>query len=67
MNSRSTWAEIDLAALVHNFKEVRQKVGPDVGVMAIIKAQGYGHGMVQVSRPLEKEGVNNGLQFSIGL
>ena len=58
MDSQSTWAEIDLDALVHNFKEIRKKVGPDVGVMAIVKAQGYGHGMVQVSRPLEKEGVN---------
>ena len=58
MDSQSTWAEIDLGALVHNFKEVKKKVGPDVGVMAIVKAQGYGHGMVQVSRPLEKEGVN---------
>ena len=58
MSSLSTWAEIDLGALVHNFKEIRKKVGPDVGVMAIVKAQGYGHGMVQVSRPLEKEGVN---------
>jgi len=58
MDSRSTWAEIDLAALVYNFKEVRKKVGPDVGVMAIVKAQGYGHGMVQISRALEKEGVN---------
>ncbi|MCK4647941.1 alanine racemase [bacterium] len=58
MDSQSTRAEIDLDALVHNFKEIRKKVSPDVGVMAIVKAQGYGHGMVQVSRPLEKEGVN---------
>jgi len=58
MNSQSTWAEIDLNALVHNFKEIRKKVGPNVGVMAIVKAQGYGHGMVQVSRVLEEEGVN---------
>lgn len=58
MDSLSTWAEIDLNALVHNFKEIRKKVGPDVRVMAIVKAQGYGHGIVQVSRALEKEGVN---------
>ena len=58
MSSLSTWAEIDLAALAHNFREVKKMVGPKVGVIAIVKAQGYGHGMVQVSRPLEKEGVN---------
>ncbi len=58
MDSQSTWAEIDLAALVHNFKNIKKRVGPDVGVMAIVKAQGYGHGIVQVSRVLEKEGVN---------
>jgi alanine racemase len=58
MDSRSTWAEINLDALVHNFKEVKRKVGHKVGVMAIVKAQGYGHGIVQVSKVLEKEGVN---------
>lgn len=58
MNSLSTWAEIDLAALVHNFKEIKKRVGQEVGVMAIVKAQGYGHGIVQVSRVLEEEGVN---------
>jgi len=58
MDSQSTWAEIDLDALVHNFKEIKKKVGPKVGVIAIVKAQGYGHGIVRVSKVLEKEGVN---------
>lgn len=58
MNSLSTWAEIDLAHLVHNFKEIKKRVGQEVGVMAIVKAQGYGHGIIQVSRVLEEEGVN---------
>lgn len=58
MDSQSTWAEIDLAALVHNSKEIKKRVGPKIGVMAIVKAQGYGHGIIQVSRVLEEEGVN---------
>jgi alanine racemase len=58
MNSRPTWIEIDLNALVHNFKEVKQRIGPKVGIMAVVKAQGYGHGIVQISKALEKEGVN---------
>jgi alanine racemase len=58
MDSQSTWAEIDLAALIHNFKEIKKRVGPEVGVIAIVKAQGYGHGIVQVSKSLEEEGVN---------
>lgn len=58
MDSQSTWAEIDLAALVHNFKEIKKRVGPEVGVIAVVKAEGYGHGIVQVSRVLEEEGVN---------
>lgn len=58
MSNLSTWAEIDLAALIHNFKEIKKRVGSKVGVMAIVKAQGYGHGIVQVSKALEKEGVN---------
>lgn len=54
----STWVEVDLGALTHNFEELKERVGQEVGVMAVVKAQGYGHGIVQVSRVLEQEGVN---------
>lgn len=42
-------AVIDLAAVRHNVQTVRALVGP-AEVMAVVKANGYGHGAVQVAR-----------------
>ena len=55
---RPTWAEIDLDALAHNFRLIRDCVGPDVKVLAAVKANAYGHGAVECSRRLEKEGAD---------
>lgn len=53
---RPTWAEINLDALAANFHIVRHKVGPGVNVMAVVKANAYGHGAVECARRLEREG-----------
>lgn len=53
---RPTWAEIDLDALSANFQTVRERVGPDVLVMAVIKADAYGHGAARCARRLASEG-----------
>ena len=53
---RPTWAEIDLNSLAANFQVVKEHVGPDVKVMAVVKANAYGHGAVQCARRLVKEG-----------
>lgn len=45
-------AHIDLSALQHNLRRIRQ-AAPQAKIMAVIKANGYGHGMVQVARALE--------------
>jgi alanine racemase len=45
------YAEIDLDALRHNFREARQRAGK-ARVMAVIKAIGYGHGALRVARAL---------------
>lgn len=55
---RPTWAEIDLDALAGNLRVIRQQVGPEVSVMAAVKADAYGHGAVQCARRLEAEGVD---------
>ncbi len=47
-----TWAEINLDALRRNYDLVRARVGPDVAVMAVVKADAYGHGAVEVVRAL---------------
>ena len=49
---RPTWAEIDLDALANNLQIVREGVGPDVKVMAVVKANAYGHGAVECARRL---------------
>jgi alanine racemase len=53
---RPTRAEIDLDALAANFQVVRERVGADVAVMAVIKSDAYGHGAVRCARRLEREG-----------
>ncbi len=54
---RPTAAYIDLDALADNYHSVRTFVGKDLGYMAIIKADAYGHGSVPCARRLEAEGV----------
>ena len=55
---RRTWAEIDLDALAHNYTALRAHIGPNVKFLGVVKADGYGHGAVQVSRVLEKLGAD---------
>lgn len=50
---RAVWAEIDLNAVAHNVKEIKKFIGPDVEIMAIIKANGYSHGARAVSFAIE--------------
>ncbi|MBW1838108.1 MAG: alanine racemase [Deltaproteobacteria bacterium] len=45
-----TWAEIDLAALRSNIRHLRKKIPPDIGIMAVVKCNAYGHGAVEVSK-----------------
>lgn len=44
-----TWAEIDLSAIRHNLRFVREKIGPAPAIIAVIKANAYGHGMLEVA------------------
>jgi alanine racemase len=55
---RPTWAEIDLNNLAANFNRVRQRVTPVARVMAVVKANAYGHGAVACARRLAREGAD---------
>ena len=44
------WIEVDLAALRHNLQQVRRVLADGVGIMAVVKANGYAHGYVEPSR-----------------
>ena len=53
---RPTWLEVDLEAIAHNVRRVSEIIGPAVKVLAVLKADGYGHGAVRVARTA----LNNG-------
>ncbi len=57
--ARPTWLEIDLEAIAHNLRLTQQLVGPAVGVMVVLKADGYGHGAARVARTA----MNNGARM----
>ena len=54
-SARPTWAEISLPHLIHNFRTIRNHVDAGVQVMAVVKADAYGHGAVECARALEAE------------
>ncbi len=54
---RPTQVEVDLDRLTMNYRRIRQKVAPSL-VMPILKANAYGHGLVEIARHLEKLGVD---------
>ena len=55
---RPTWAEIDLNNLAANFNNVRRRVTPAARVMAVLKANAYGHGAVACAQRLSREGAD---------
>lgn len=55
---KRTWAEIQLDALAHNFRQIRGCVGDGCKIMAVVKADGYGHGDQRVSQVFQQEGAD---------
>ncbi len=49
------WAEIDLAALRHNARIARERAGPEAELLAVVKANAYGHGLRAVAEALRNE------------
>jgi len=54
---RPTWATIDLDRLSANLAVIRERVGRRP-ILAVVKANAYGHGAVEIARALEREGVS---------
>ena len=46
---------IDLGAIRHNFGEIKRLVGPRTGIIAVIKSDAYGHGLIPVAQALEHD------------
>lgn len=53
-----TWMDVDLDALDANFGEIRRRVGPTQTIIASVKANAYGHGIVPIARQLAAAGVD---------
>ncbi len=62
---RPTYAEIDLSAIHHNLKQVRKQVGKHPHIMAVVKANAYGHGMLPVAKSILKENLASYLGVAI--
>lgn len=55
---RPTWAEVNLANLGHNFRQIKKHLKPGVRVLVTVKADAYGHGLLPVAKRLVAEGVD---------
>lgn len=55
---RPIWAEIDCDNLAHNYSLIRNAAGSGVKVMAVVKADAYGHGAAQAARVLAGAGAD---------
>ena len=52
------WAEVDLGALENNLAWIRHRVGPDIKIMTVVKADAYGHGLKQIAALLMRNGTD---------
>jgi len=51
------WAEVNLDNIAHNVKEIRRIVDKKVEIMGVVKADAYGHGVMEIARTLLENGV----------
>jgi len=54
-----TWAEVDLSAYAHNITQLRRITRNGTRLMAVVKANGYGHGAIEVAG----EALRNGAEY----
>ena len=57
-----TYATVNLAALAHNLSCIKRYLSPGCEVMAIVKANAYGHGAVEIAQSLARQGIG---QFAV--
>ena len=56
MPNRPVWAEVNLQALRHNYREIKKQLAAEVKLCAVVKANAYGHGAVPAARIAVEEG-----------
>ncbi len=55
---RPAWVEVDRKKAIHNFLEVKRAVGPNVKICAVVKADSYGMGALELSKMYLENGVD---------
>jgi alanine racemase len=53
------WVEVDLGALRQNVAAIRRRIEPETGLIAVVKADAYGHGLAQIAGVLMQCGVES--------
>lgn len=56
MRQERAWVEINVAALAHNIQQLRRRLAPQTQLMAVVKADAYGHGAVTVAQTVLRSG-----------
>ncbi len=59
MDSQLVWAEVDLKAIACNIRELRRITSPYARLMAVVKANAYGHGLIEITR----QAIHSGAEF----
>ncbi len=55
---RPTFVEVDLGAVRYNLRKIKRMLSKDIKLLAVVKADAYGHGMSEVAKAIVKEGVD---------
>lgn len=55
---KRTWAEVDLDAIAHNMREIRRITNENTQIMAVVKADAYGHGFMETAKTLLENGAD---------
>ncbi len=58
-NMHRIWAEIDLDAIAHNVREIRRRLKPETRLMGVVKADAYGHGVMETAKTILENGADS--------
>lgn len=59
LQKNRAWIEIDLSNLKHNIDEIKTHLSPKTKIMSVVKGNAYGHGLVPISKYLNKIGIHD--------
>ena len=55
---RPTWVEVNTRSIARNLRHIKSALPPDTQILAVVKADGYGHGAAPVAIRALEEGVS---------